>query len=89
MTDTIVVIIFSKHPTRFNEALRAALGLSLRGRKIHVFIETNAYQTMRHHESTIKALNTLKLLEHTIVISTINDTLMIDACHAHATEIWT
>lgn len=78
---TIAVIVRSPDPRRMTEALRAALGLTLRGDRVRVVLASTVSST-----HTGRALPTLTLLGHEI---TRGDAAIADAlAGADAVEVW-
>lgn len=78
---TIAVVIRAREPWRAREALRAAVGLGLRGDRVEVMIESAAV------DRSDPALATLSVLGHTVHH---NRDALLDLCHrADVVEVWT
>lgn len=89
----IAVIVRAAHPDRVSEALRAAVGLSLRGDRVHVVLAAAAARSAAAHAQAARALATLCMLGHDVIgadADTDADTAEADAVRmADAIEVWT
>jgi hypothetical protein len=84
----IALIVRASEPARVAEALRAALGLSLRGDRIEVVIADTALPAVDSaHAGVRRAVATLAQLGHEVARG---DAHMARALRrAHAVEVWT
>ena len=79
---TIAVIVAAQLPSRQREALRAAVGLTLRGDAVHVVL---AADTPADDPAIARAVATLRELGHRV---TTGDAAAV-ARRADAAEVWT
>lgn len=88
----IAVIVRATRPDRVAEALRAAVGLSLRGDRVHVVLAAaarSACEAEPHRAQAARALATLRMLGHD-VIDAADAGAEADAVRsADAIEVWT
>ena len=85
----IAVIVRTADPDRVAEALRAAVGLGLRGDRVHVVLTAGAGD-VRDHAQAARALATLRMLGHDVVHADGNDPAEAEAVRAaDAVEVWT
>jgi hypothetical protein len=84
----IAIIVRASEPARVAEALRAALGLSLRGDRIDVVMADAALPALDSaHAGIRRAVATLDQLGHVVARG---DAHMAEALRrAHAVEVWT
>jgi hypothetical protein len=84
----IALIVRASEPARVAEALRAALGLSLRGDRVDVIVSDAALPALEGaHAGIRRAVATLDQLGHAV---TRGDAHMAEALRrAHAVEVWT
>lgn len=87
----IAVIVRATHPDRVSEALRAAVGLSLRGDRVHVVLAAAARAACDeepHRARAARALATLRMLGHDVIDG--DTSAEADAVRtADAIEVWT
>lgn len=91
----IAVIVRAADPDRVAEALRAAVGLGLRGDRVHVVLAAGA-GAVHDHAQAARALATLRMLGHDVVHAPKNADGKPDAAAeaqavraADAVEVWT
>ena len=87
----IVVWIRSEAPPRIAEALRIALGLTLRGDRVTVLLDKTAAAIVRAPlppADIARAFGTLKVLGHDVLASTDAEATRSFAA-ATAVEVWT
>jgi hypothetical protein len=86
----IAIIVRATHPDRVAEALRAAVGLSLRGDRVHVVVAAAARPACAHAQAA-RALATLRMLGHDVIDAEPDTgTAEADAVRmADAIEVWT
>jgi hypothetical protein len=84
----VVLIVRASGPARVAEALRAALGLSLRGDRVEVILANTALPALQSdHAGILRAVATLEQLGHVVARG---DEHMAQALRrAHAVEVWT
>lgn len=78
MSKRILVLVHATAPERVREALRGALGLSLRGDRIHVVLQEPIHDD--------RALDTLLALGHLVQAG---EVCAEDIAAADAVEVWT
>ena len=83
MSRLVVVVVRSADEARVAEALRAAVGLTLRGGRVAVYREATAAAVTSPR--IVKAIETLKLLGHAVVDGAAGPALR----SASAVEVWT
>jgi hypothetical protein len=90
----IAVIVRAADPDRVAEALRAAVGLGLRGDRVHVVLAAGA-GAVDEHAQAARAMATLRMLGHDLVLVSQNDAENADDAEAaavraaDAVEVWT
>jgi hypothetical protein len=85
----IAVIVRTADPDRVAEALRAAVGLGLRGDRVHVVL---AAGVTHDHPQATRALATLRMLGHDVDTGADGDAEAAEAWAvraADAVEVWT
>ena len=84
----IAVIVRATHPDRVAEALRAAVGLSLRGDRVHVVLAAAARPACGHAQPA-RALATLRMLGHDVIEADPGQAEADAVRLADAIEVWT
>lgn len=89
----IAVIVRAADPDRVAEALRAAVGLGLRGDRVHVVLAAGAGAVDEHAppaQGHARALATLRMLGHDVVHADEDPAAEAEAVRAaDAVEVWT
>jgi hypothetical protein len=82
----IAVIVRAADPDRVAEALRAAVGLGLRGDRVHVVLAAGA---VAGHGQAARALATLRMLGHEVDMDAGAAAEASAVRAADAVEVWT
>jgi hypothetical protein len=80
----IIVVVQTREPRRQDEALRAALGLTLRGAQVAVVLAADVALTS---PLACRAAATLRSFGHTVEVATAAD--LRELATADAVEVWT